>query len=43
MAHDGTDYDWAGALIVSEFLDDVRFIRGFVEAYAKALKKRRHK
>jgi len=26
---------------VSEFLDDVRFIRGFVEAYAKALKKRR--
>jgi hypothetical protein len=41
VAQDGTDWDWAGALTAASFVDDVAFIRSFVEAYAKAMKKRK--
>jgi len=40
-ARDGTDLDWAGALLVTEAMDDLRFVRSFLEAYAKANKRRR--
>lgn len=40
VAHDDSDDDWAGALILAEHLDDVRFVRSFLEAYAKANRKR---
>jgi hypothetical protein len=42
-AADDSDWDWAGALRVAEFLDDVSFIRSFAEAYAAALKKQGRK
>lgn len=33
--------DWVGALIVSEAIDDLHFLRRFAEAYAKAMKRKR--
>ncbi len=39
MARDGSDWDWAGALIIAEHIDDTRFMRNFAEAYAGAMKK----
>jgi len=38
---DGSDLDWAGALMISEAFEDIGFIRSFTEAYAKSMKKRR--
>lgn len=39
-ARDGSDLDWAGALMQAQHYDDVRAIRNFVDAYAKGLKRR---
>lgn len=38
---DDSDWDWAGAIIVGEFLDDVQVLRKFTESYAKALSKKK--
>lgn len=39
MAGDGSDYDWAGALMVADALDDMKYLRGFAQGYANGLKK----
>jgi hypothetical protein len=41
VARDESDWDWAGALIAAEFVDDVRYLRRFAEACAKAMSKKR--
>jgi hypothetical protein len=40
LRSDGSDYDWAGALMVADLLDDIQFLRKFAQAYAKAMGRR---
>jgi hypothetical protein len=37
LRSDGSDYDWAGALMIAELLDDIQYIRKFAQSYAKAM------
>jgi hypothetical protein len=39
VARDGTDLDWAGALMVSDMLDDLKACRQILEAFAKGAAK----
>jgi hypothetical protein len=39
LARDGTDWDWAGALMVTDAFDNLHYLRRFAEAYAKGLKR----
>jgi len=43
MAQDGSDRDWAGALIVADALGDLKAIRGFLESVGKKGRRRRRR